>query len=57
MIVNRKLMEFKVTNDCLLPTGTPIYATHFVPGQLVDVCGISKGIIILLYYYTIILLY
>ena len=33
----------QVTPDCVLPVGTPIYATHFVPGQLVDVCGISKG--------------
>ena len=41
--VSRKLMEFKVTPDCLLPVGTRIYATHFVPGQLVDVTGVSKG--------------
>lgn len=25
------------------PTGTPILAQHFVPGQKVDVCGTSKG--------------
>jgi large subunit ribosomal protein L3 len=41
--VSRKLMEFKVTPDCVLPVGTQIYATHFVPGQLIDVCGVSKG--------------
>lgn len=41
--VSRKLMEFKVTPDCLLPVGTQIYATHFVPGQLVDITGVSKG--------------
>lgn len=39
----RKLQEFRVTEDALLPVGTVIQATHFVPGQLVDVCGISKG--------------
>lgn len=39
----RKLMEFRVTPDALLPVGTQIKAPHFVPGQLVDVCGISKG--------------
>lgn len=42
-VANRKLMEFKVSEDCLLDVGTPIYATHFVPGQLVDICGVSKG--------------
>jgi large subunit ribosomal protein L3 len=42
-VVNRKLMEFHVSDDCLLEPGTPIFATHFVPGQLVDICGISKG--------------
>lgn len=30
----RKLMEFRVTEDALLPVGTPIKATHFVPGQV-----------------------
>ena len=43
IIASRKLMEFKVTPDCVLAPGTPIFATHFVPGQLIDVCGISKG--------------
>lgn len=43
LIINRKLMEFKVSPDCLLPLGTQIYSTHFVPGQLVDICGVSKG--------------
>ena len=40
---NRKLWEFRVTPDMLLPVGTRIRAKHFVPGQLVDVAGISKG--------------
>ena len=39
----RKVSEFIVTQDCLLPPGTKISAMHFVPGQLIDVCGISKG--------------
>jgi large subunit ribosomal protein L3 len=39
----RKLQEFCVTPDAVLPAGTKIEAMHFVPGQLVDVCGISKG--------------
>lgn len=40
---NRKLWEFRVTKDCLLKPGAKILATHFVPGQLVDVAGTSKG--------------
>eukprot|EP00622_Pseudochattonella_farcimen_P008013 FR744156.1.p1 GENE.FR744156.1~~FR744156.1.p1 ORF type:complete len:269 (+),score=23.19 FR744156.1:38-808(+) len=39
----RKLGEFRVSPDALLPVGTSIHAAHFVPGQRVDVCGISKG--------------
>mmetsp|Transcript_19773 Transcript_19773/g.42980 ORF Transcript_19773/g.42980 Transcript_19773/m.42980 type:complete len:275 (-) Transcript_19773:236-1060(-) len=39
----RKLGEFRVSADALLPAGTLINALHFVPGQLVDVCGTSKG--------------
>lgn len=39
----RKLMEFRVTPDSLLDVGTTIHAQHFVAGQLVDVCGTSKG--------------
>lgn len=40
---SRKLMEFRVSPDCLLDTGTKISALHFVPGQLLDVCGTSRG--------------
>ncbi|RYG59811.1 50S ribosomal protein L3, partial [archaeon] len=39
----RQLQEFRVSPDCLLPAGSTVSAQHFVPGQLVDVCGISKG--------------
>lgn len=35
----RKLWEFKVTEDALLPMGTPLTAAHFAPGQYVDVCA------------------
>lgn len=39
----RKLKEFPVTEDALLPVGTSINVRHFVPGQCVDVTGITKG--------------
>ena len=42
-LINRKLMEFRVSPDSLLPVGTKIGSMHFVPGQLVDVAGISRG--------------
>ena len=36
--------EFRVTDESLLPPiGTSIHARHFVPGQNVDVAGITKG--------------
>lgn len=37
----RKLWEFRVTPDALLPVGTQLRASHFMPGQFVDVCGIT----------------
>jgi len=39
----RKLMEFRVSDDALLPTGFELNAAHFVPGQFVDLQGITKG--------------
>src|SRR5450759_5354004 len=39
----RKLAEFRVTEDALIPVGAEITADHFVAGQFVDVCGISIG--------------
>jgi large subunit ribosomal protein L3 len=39
----RKLAEFRVTEDALIPVGAEITADHFVEGQFVDVCGISIG--------------
>ena len=39
----RKLAEFRVTEDSVIPVGAEITADHFIPGQFVDVCGISIG--------------
>ena len=39
----RRIGEFCVTPDALLPPGQKISVAHFVPGQLVDVSGITKG--------------
>ncbi|ERN02011.1 hypothetical protein AMTRI_Chr02g266340 [Amborella trichopoda] len=41
--LKRKLREFPVTEDALLPAGTPINVRHFIPGQYVDVTGITRG--------------
>ncbi|WVZ00799.1 hypothetical protein V8G54_026868 [Vigna mungo] len=41
--MKRKLKEFPVTEDALLPVGTSLNVRHFVPGQYVDVTGITKG--------------
>jgi large subunit ribosomal protein L3 len=39
----RKLAEFRVTEDALIPVGAEITADHFVVGQFVDVTGTSIG--------------
>ena len=39
VLPKRVLKEFRVTEDALLPVGTPLQAGHFVPGQYVDVCA------------------
>ena len=39
----RKLAEFRVSDDSMIPVGAEITADHFVEGQFVDVCGISIG--------------
>lgn len=41
--LKRKLREFPVTEDGLLPVGTPISVRHFLPGQYVDITAISRG--------------
>ncbi|WP_406853927.1 MULTISPECIES: 50S ribosomal protein L3 [unclassified Alsobacter] len=39
----RKLAEFRVSTDTLIPVGAEITADHFVAGQFVDVTGTSTG--------------
>jgi large subunit ribosomal protein L3 len=39
----RKLAEFRVSPDNMVDVGAVITAEHFVPGQLVDVSGITIG--------------
>jgi large subunit ribosomal protein L3 len=39
----RKLVEFRVSEDGLIPVGAEITADHFVVGQFVDVTGTSIG--------------
>jgi large subunit ribosomal protein L3 len=38
-----RVAEFRVTDDALLEVGASIAASHFVPGQLVDVSGHTQG--------------
>jgi large subunit ribosomal protein L3 len=38
-----KLAEFRVAADALLEPGSTLSAAHFAVGQLVDVCGTTKG--------------
>jgi len=39
----RKLIEFRVSEDALVEAGAELSAEHFVPGQKVDVAGITIG--------------
>jgi large subunit ribosomal protein L3 len=39
----RKLAEFRVDKNALLEIGSELSAEHFIPGQFVDVTGISIG--------------
>ena len=39
----KRLVEFRVAPDALLESGQVLTAAHFVVGQKVDVCGITKG--------------
>jgi large subunit ribosomal protein L3 len=39
----RRLVEFRVSEDGLIPVGAEITADHFVVGQFVDVTGTSIG--------------
>jgi len=38
-----RVVEFRVADDALLDVGAHISADHFVPGQLVDVAGVTQG--------------
>ncbi len=39
----KTLIEFRVTEDCVIPVGSELSASHFVVGQKVDVSGVSIG--------------
>jgi len=41
--IKRKVAEFRVTPDALLPVGFSLLASHFIAGQYVDVSGTSIG--------------
>lgn len=39
----RKVAEFRVSEDCLIPVGTELSAGHFIAGQFIDAQGTTKG--------------
>ena len=39
----QKLVEFRVSEDCVVPVGSVFSVNHFIVGQKVDVSGISLG--------------
>lgn len=39
----RKVVEFRVSEDCVIPVGTVLSADHFILGQYIDVTATSKG--------------
>jgi large subunit ribosomal protein L3 len=39
----KKIAEFRVSEDALIPVGAEITADHFVAGQFVDVTGTTTG--------------
>ena len=39
----QKLVEFRVSEDCLIEAGSKFKPSHFVVGQFVDVAGLSIG--------------
>jgi large subunit ribosomal protein L3 len=41
--LKQRVAEFRVADDALLEVGATIAASHFVPGQLVDVAGHTQG--------------
>ncbi len=43
MSLKQRVAEFRVADDAVLEVGSSIAASHFVPGQLVDVAGHTQG--------------
>jgi len=41
--LKQQVVEFRVADDAVLEVGATIAASHFVPGQLVDVAGTTQG--------------
>lgn len=41
--LKKTVVEFRVTNDCVIPVGAELGVNHFVKGQYVDVTGTSLG--------------
>ncbi len=39
----QRVREFRVASDAMLESGATLSASHFVVGQMVDVCGVTKG--------------
>lgn len=39
----KTVMEFRVSDDCVIPVGSQLSVNHFIKGQFVDVTGISLG--------------
>ncbi len=39
----REVVEFRVAEDALIDVGQELVPSHFVPGQKVDVCGVTIG--------------
>lgn len=39
----KKVVEFRVTPENVVDVGAELGANHYVPGQFVDVCGVSVG--------------
>lgn len=39
----KTVMEFRVSDDCVIPLGSELSVSHFIKGQFVDVTGTSLG--------------
>lgn len=39
LMPKKKLARFPVTENALIQPGTPLFASHFTPGQFVDIRG------------------